>query len=147
MRFPKLFTCLSLSLLLFGCSTIQLNKDNQSELIVKLSARALAVRMVDHEPEMACKAKEYCERFLEMTKDDTELEDTVMVALCFLNEKIDVNDELIRLTFLDLINSLEINLTTMEINNFDFELIRSAITAYLEGVNIKIKDLNINCQF
>lgn len=147
MRFPKLFTCLSLSLLLFGCSTIQLNKDNQSELIVKLSARALAVRMVDHEPKMACKAKEYCERFLEMTKDDTELEDMVMVALCFLNEKIDVNDELIRLTFLDLINSLEINLTTMEINNFDFELIRSAITAYLEGVNIKVKDLNINCQF
>lgn len=130
-----------------GCGDVLTFGDPQkAELAIKLASRALAVKMIDRKHKIACEAKEYCEDFLRVTNnEDTEVVSLISVALKYIEDEIDVEDELLKATLIDIMTEINIDLSAIDISDDNFKLVRIAVAAYLDGCNIKIRELGIEC--
>ena len=138
--------CAALLFISVGCSSVSIKDPEKAELVIKLATRALAVTMIERKPEIACEAKQYCEDFLEITsEDDIDVGKLINKALNYIDYEINVEDELLKVTLLDILSEVNVDLGNIEIDDENFELVRIAIAAYLSGCNIKIKELGIEC--
>jgi len=152
-KLVRMFVVALTTVFLFsGCAAIGLNveKNDTTEFVIKQVGRSLGYKISDRKPDSICKVREVSESFLqEANKEDYSEGNAsvfVNVALNYLKDQIQVEDEILKMGLRDLIQLVEIDIDKIQVTDDNLALIKLAVESYLEGLRIVAEQRSIECE-
>lgn len=154
-KVKMIFVTALTALFLFSISScsmigIKAEKNDTNEFLISQVSRGLGYKISDRKPNSICKVKEVSECFLNATEkeefSDEQINDFADIALNYLSDQINHEDEILAMGFKDLIKFVKIDLEDVKIDEDNLYLVRIAVKAYLEGLGIVADGRNIQCE-
>lgn len=136
-----------------GCSTIGfgIEKNDTTEFVIKQVSRGLGYKVSDQNPDSICDVKKVADEFIAACNSDEYAEEGATafanMAIKYIMGEVNLEDVMLQKSLEDLAEFVEIDLGNIQINDDNIELLKIAVNAYLEGLEMVREDKSITCDF
>jgi len=134
-----------------GCSTIGLGieKNDTTEFVIKQVSRGLGYKVSDNNPDSICDVKKVANEFIVACNSDEYSDEGATVfanmAIGYIMEEVNLEDAMLQKSLEDLVEFVKVDLSNIQIDDDNIELLKIAVIAYLEGLEMVREEKSIEC--
>jgi len=135
-----------------GCSTLGINieRNETTEFVIKQVGRGLGYKVSGQNPDSICEVKKVAEQFMATCNSDEYSEKGATafanIAIGYVMSEVNLEDPMLQKSIEDLMEFVRLDLSNIQIDDDNIELLKIAVNAYLEGLEMVKEDKSISCE-